>query len=152
MVDANKGWGYKVVYFLSPLIMEKNSDGEYTLTTGRVAFWAVFVLAYFKWFHQIGLPSGMLETLYALLGYNVLKIPVQSIVSAKAQLMGSNPIGSIPSVPIVPVVQPVVPVAQVPIPPAPPQHQPIVIPVNNDAADDGDGDNKKVVTKDPNDS
>ena len=91
----------KFFNFFAPLLMERDADGVTKLSTGRVAFWILFVLAVTKWYHNVNLPTGMIESLYALLGYNVLKVPVQSVVSVKSQVYGNNLNGSLPQPPVV---------------------------------------------------
>lgn len=71
---------HKMIQFIGGLMMEKNDEGHYVASLGRIAFWAVLIPALHIWVTGKGMLEGgtaisdispnHLTVLLSLMGYN----------------------------------------------------------------------------------
>jgi len=88
---------HKMLQFVGGLLMEKNDDGHYVASLGRIAFWAVLIPALHIWVAGHGMLEGgealkdispnHLTVLLSLLGYNMGK----KITDTASKMVGREP-------------------------------------------------------------
>ena len=87
-MSNNINWGklwncfkHKCIQFLGGLVMEKNDEGRYVASMGRISWWIAFIPAVYIWVSSRGMLSGAgdplkdispnhLNILIMLAGYN----------------------------------------------------------------------------------
>ena len=75
MANINTWVGFKkkTLQLLGGLFMEKNKDGFWTISLGRVSFWLCFISALTIWTNEKDISPNHLTMLLTLTGYNLGK-------------------------------------------------------------------------------
>jgi hypothetical protein len=54
-------------------IIEKESDGSYKMSIGRLMCWITFALLCYMWLSGKSTPESLITTFYVLISYNLVK-------------------------------------------------------------------------------
>ena len=83
----------KIARLVGGLVMEKDEDGVFIISSGKLAFWATFIAAMFIWeVKKTDIPDTMYKMLVVFTSYNLGKkvLPVITAIFGKVSETTTN--------------------------------------------------------------